>query len=79
MLPVGGIKEKEIAAAGAGIKRVMLPARNCRDYDDAPDSTRAKLAFVWLERVEDAMTAALYPLPTSQAVETETGALVHAQ
>jgi len=36
VLPVGGIKEKVVAAAAAGIKRVMLPARNKRDYDDIP-------------------------------------------
>jgi ATP-dependent Lon protease len=55
VMPVGGIKEKVIAAAGAGITRVMLPARNKRDYDDIPQSTRNKLEFVWLERVEDAL------------------------
>jgi len=55
VMPVGGIKEKVIAAAGAGITRVMLPARNKRDYDDIPQSTRDKLEFVWLERVEDAL------------------------
>ena len=61
VLPVGGIKEKVIAAAGAGIKRVMLPARNRRDYDDIPENARAKLEFIWLERVEDAMAAGLEP------------------
>jgi ATP-dependent Lon protease len=55
VMPVGGIKEKVIAAAGAGITRVMLPARNKRDYDDIPQSTRDRLEFVWLERVEDAL------------------------
>ena len=42
VLPVGGIKEKVVAAAAAGIKRVMLPARNRRDYDDIPDEARAR-------------------------------------
>ena len=37
----------------------MLPARNRRDYDDIPASAREKLEFVWLERVEDAVAAAL--------------------
>jgi ATP-dependent Lon protease len=55
VLPVGGIKEKVVAAAGAGIKRVMLPARNKRDYDDIPVNAREKLEFVWLEKVEDAL------------------------
>jgi len=61
VLPVGGIKEKVVAAAGAGIKRVMLPARNRRDYDDIPASTRDKLEFIWLEKVEDALEAGLDP------------------
>jgi ATP-dependent Lon protease len=59
VLPVGGIKEKVVAAAAAGITRVMLPARNRRDYEEIPDEVRKALEFVWLERVEDAVTAAL--------------------
>jgi len=61
VLPVGGIKEKVIAAASAGLTRVMLPARNRRDFDDIPDEVRRQLEFVWLERVEDAIAAALEP------------------
>jgi ATP-dependent Lon protease len=61
VLPVGGIKEKVVAAAGAGIARVMLPSRNRRDYDDIPKDARDRLDFVWLERVEDAVVAALEP------------------
>ncbi|MDR3465152.1 MAG: endopeptidase La [Xanthobacteraceae bacterium] len=61
VLPVGGIKEKVIAAAAAGIKRVMLPARNRRDFDDIPEEVRRTLEFVWLERVEEAVAAALEP------------------
>jgi ATP-dependent Lon protease len=59
VLPVGGIKEKVVAAAAAGLTRVMLPARNRRDYDDIPQGARDKLKFVWLERVDDAVAAAL--------------------
>lgn len=61
VLPVGGIKEKVVAAAAAGLKRVMLPARNKRDYDDIPKSARDNLEFVWLERVDEAIAAALEP------------------
>ena len=59
VLPVGGIREKVVAAARAGITTVMLPARNRRDWDDIPPSARDKLRFVWLERVGDALAAAL--------------------
>ena len=61
VLPVGGIKEKIIAAAAAGITRVMLPARNRRDYEDIPQEVRDKLEFVWLERVDQAIATALEP------------------
>ena len=59
VLPVGGIKEKVVAAAAAGLTRVMLPARNRRDYDDIPRQAREKLDFVWLETVDQAAEAAL--------------------
>ncbi len=59
VLPVGGIKEKVVAAAAAGLTRVMLPARNRRDFDDIPAGARNKLEFIWLERVDDAIAAVL--------------------
>ena len=48
VLPVGGVKEKVIAAQGAGLKRVMLPARNRRDLEDIPEEIKQNLQFVWL-------------------------------
>src|SRR5262249_22639424 len=65
VLPVGGIKEKVVAAHSAGIKRVMLPARNRRDYDDIPEIARREMEFIWLERVEEAVAAALEPKVTA--------------
>ena len=59
VLPVGGIKEKVVAAHRAGIKRVMLPARNKRDFEDIPQEVRDQLTFVWLERVDEAVSSAL--------------------
>ena len=64
VLPVGGIKEKVVAAAAAGLKRVMLPARNRKDFEDIPEEARKQLEFVWLERVDDAVSAALEPKQT---------------
>ncbi len=61
VLPVGGIREKVVAAAAAGLARVMLPARNRADYDEIPAEARDKLEFIWLEHVEDALAAALDP------------------
>jgi len=59
VLPVGGIKEKVVAAARAGVKRVMLPARNRKDFEDIPDEVRQAMEFVWLDTVDDAVHAAL--------------------
>jgi ATP-dependent Lon protease len=59
VLPVGGIKEKTIAAARAGIRKVILPARNRRDLEDIPQSARSALELVWVERVSEALEVAL--------------------
>jgi ATP-dependent Lon protease len=61
VLPVGGIKEKVLAAHHAGVKRVMLPVRNRKDLEDIPPEARDALEFVWLESVDDALAAALKP------------------
>jgi ATP-dependent Lon protease len=66
VMPIGGVKEKVLAALRAGIKTVMLPARNERDLDDIPQDAREQLKFVWLKDVDDALTAAIagyYPMP----------------
>ena len=67
VLPVGGIKEKVVAAAAAGLTRVMLPARNRRDFDDIPQGAREQLQFIWLERVDDAVAEALEKTPQAEA------------
>ena len=58
VLPVGGIKEKTLAAARAGLKRVLLPARNRKDFEEIPAAAREMLELVWLEHVDDAIAAA---------------------
>jgi ATP-dependent Lon protease len=67
VLPVGGIKEKVLAALRAGISTVLLPARNRRDLEDIPQEARDKLRFVWLERVDEAVQAALEAAPAEPA------------
>ena len=54
ILPVGGIKEKVLAAYRQGIRKILLPADNKRDTEEIPLSVRKKLDFVFLETVEDA-------------------------
>ncbi len=67
VLPVGGIKEKCVAAARAGIRTVILPARNRRDLEDIPESVRNKLEFVWAERIDDVLARALETAPVQRA------------
>jgi ATP-dependent Lon protease len=68
VLPVGGIKEKIVAAHRAGLRRVMLPSRNRKDFDDIPEEVRQQLTFVWLERVDDAVSSALEPAKSTKGV-----------
>ncbi len=67
VMPVGGIKEKCVAAARAGIRTVILPARNRRDLEDIPESVRAKLEFVWAEKIDDVLARALEGAPAQRA------------
>ena len=59
VLPIGGVKEKSLAALRAGIRTVLLPKRNQKDLEDIPASAREQLNFIWLETVDDALQAAL--------------------
>jgi len=57
--PIGGVKEKVLAALRAGIRTVMLPERNRRDLEDIPADAREQLSFVWVDDVDKAIAAAL--------------------
>jgi ATP-dependent Lon protease len=67
VMPIGGVKEKCVAAARAGIRTVILPARNRRDLEDIPDSVKARLEIVWAERIEDVLAHALEQPPAQRA------------
>ena len=66
VLPVGGIKEKCLAAVRAGIRTVLLPARNHKDLEEIPASARRRLEFVWLEHVDQAVATALGEVSASE-------------
>ncbi len=66
VLPVGGVKEKVLAAMRAGIQRVLLPERNRRDISEVPADARERLEFVFLENVDDAVRSAMASLPQSK-------------
>ncbi|MGH8672760.1 MAG: endopeptidase La [Burkholderiales bacterium] len=66
VLPIGGVKEKVLAALRAGITTVMIPKRNEKDLEDVPADARARLQLVFLERVEDAIRCAIGELPSPE-------------
>jgi ATP-dependent Lon protease len=59
VLPIGGVKEKVLAARRAGIHTVILPRDNEKDLRDIPDHVRTEMEFVFAEHVEDVLTAAI--------------------
>ena len=72
VLPVGGIKEKVLAASRAGLTTVILPKRNEGDLEDLPEAVREKINFVFAEEVDDVVDAALTPAAEAP-VAAETG------
>jgi ATP-dependent Lon protease len=66
VLPVGGIKEKVLAAHRSGLKTVILPVRNEADLEDLPDEVRRAMSFVFAESVEDVLKASLESFPKKQ-------------
>ncbi len=65
VLPIGGVKEKVLAAHRAGIKTFILPKRNMNDLEDVPREVVQELTFVPVERMDDVINVALYPKPAS--------------
>ncbi len=68
VLPIGGVKEKVLAAHRAGLKTIILPQRNQKDIEDVPEEIRDQINFVFADRVDDVIRAALAgPLPVVPA------------
>jgi ATP-dependent Lon protease len=70
VMPIGGVKEKTLAAQRAGIRTVMLPRRNEKDLEDVPAETRQNLQFVWLDRIDDAVRYAIGDLAPAREGES---------
>ena len=63
VLPVGGIKEKVLAAHRAGIKRVLLPDRNRKDLVDIPETIRKDIELIFVSRMKEVLELALEAVP----------------
>ena len=66
VLPIGGLKEKVLAARRAGLDTVILPYRNEKDLDEVPENVREKMTFVYAETVDDVLNAALEPVAVAE-------------
>ncbi|MDP3485351.1 MAG: endopeptidase La [Methanobacteriaceae archaeon] len=76
VLPVGGIKEKVLAAHRAGINRIILPIDNKKDLDDVPDDVKAEIEFILVETVEDVIRETIdIELPKPLMLEMNTGSI----
>ncbi len=73
VLPVGGIKEKILAAQRGGIRTVILPKENERDLKEVPTSAREQLHFVLVEHMDEVLPTALYPEPVGQGDSVAVG------
>jgi ATP-dependent Lon protease len=69
VLPVGGVKQKVLAAHRAGLKVVILPKRNEMDLDELPDDVRNEMEFILVERVDELLKAALRPPAVPETCE----------
>jgi ATP-dependent Lon protease len=72
VLPIGGVKEKTVAAARAGIRTVLLPRRNRKDLDDIPASVKSVIEFHFVERVDELIRLALAPPAVEPVAESVT-------
>ena len=63
VLPVGGIRQKVVAAHSAGVRTVLLPARNRKEFEEIPEAARKGLEFVWCEQVGDVLAGAFEAEP----------------
>jgi ATP-dependent Lon protease len=76
VLPVGGIKEKLLAAHRMGLRRIMLPKANEKDLPDVPEAVRGELSLIFVETIEEALEAGLtQPVPTNSVNKVVSPAL----
>jgi ATP-dependent Lon protease len=74
VLPIGGVKQKVLAAHRAGLREVILPQRNEGDLDDVPDQVRQDITFHLVETMDQVLALALEPVETTPNAEAPTAA-----
>ena len=71
VLPIGGLKQKVLAAHRAGLKEVILPKRNEGDLEDVPEQVKNEMSFHIAETIDDVLSHALEPLAAADSREAE--------
>jgi ATP-dependent Lon protease len=71
VLPIGGVKEKVLAAHRAGLTTVILPSRNEKDLDDIPEDLRKDVRFVLVDTIDEVLAHALRPAPVATMAQVE--------
>jgi len=71
VLPIGGLKEKTLAARRAGIKTIILPKQNEKDLDDIPKNVRRDMKFIFVETMDEVITSALKKKSSGHLVRTK--------
>jgi ATP-dependent Lon protease len=69
VLPVGGIKEKVLAAHRAGIKRIIMPERNKKDLHDVPEQAKKEMEFIFAHSMDDVLVATMEENPFDRATK----------
>ena len=71
VLPIGGLKEKVLAAHRVGIQTMVAPAQNARDLPEIPKKIREKLTFVWVESMDEVLKQVFDDLPLVEVAEPD--------
>ncbi|MGB4132116.1 MAG: S16 family serine protease, partial [Tepidanaerobacteraceae bacterium] len=77
VLPVGGIKEKVLAAHRAGIKTIILPEENTKDLEEVPQKVKDQLCFIFVNTMDEVIEKTLKPVPAEKPVNLEKSELDH--
>jgi ATP-dependent Lon protease len=73
VLPIGGVREKSLAAVQAGIKQVILPKENESSVEEISDEVRGRLKYIYVDNIDQVLKEVLIPLHSSKQVEKEAG------
>jgi ATP-dependent Lon protease len=66
VLPVGGIREKVVAANRAHLKTLIIPSQNKKDLEEVPENIRSRLRFIFVDRIDQVLESALMEVKTPQ-------------